>query len=293
MGACTRPINGWRGPNGTVTFLKHKGWIDRPMTIRCGQCADCRVERKRDWGVRAFHESLESDHNAYLTLTYKNMPEAGSLNSRDWQLFAKRQRKELGPFRFIQCGEYGDEGRPHHHACIFGEDYGNDRIFHKMHRGNPLYTSETLSRLWGHGFAYIGQVTFQSASYVAGYVCKKITGQDAEEYYAREHPITGAAAGRKPEFITMSKHPGLGNAWYNKWKEDIYPRDQIVINGKRVRPPRYYDKLREREQPEQMQMVKGRRALKAAAKWKDNSERRREAKDIVTRAGLTQHREDF
>ena len=53
------------------------------------------------------------------------------------------------------------------------------------HKG--LTTSETLTKLWGKGGERqqtIGDVTFQSAAYVAGYVQKKINGQQKDTHYA-------------------------------------------------------------------------------------------------------------
>lgn len=40
--------------------------------------------------------------------------------------------------------------------------------------------------------------------------------------------------------------PGIGYEWFQKYYSDVYPHDYVVFNGRKYRPPRYYDKLYER-----------------------------------------------
>src|SRR6185436_16893236 len=130
--------------------------------------------------------------------------------------------------RYFHCGEYGEQlGRPHYHALLFNYDFDDKRFF-SQRGGNSVYTSDKLSRLWGNGFSVIGEVTFDSAAYVARYVMKKVTGVRAEEHYQ----------GRRPEYTTMSRRPGIGKGWYEKFKTDVYPRDRVVVRGVHTRPPR-------------------------------------------------------
>jgi len=180
------------------------------------------------------HEASLHDRNSFITLTYddQHLPRDGSLDVTEWQRFAKRARKSLGPFRYYHCGEYGDlHLRPHFHACVFGADFSADRRHWKTVRGNPLYVSPTLDRLWGRGYAVIGEVTFESAAYVARYITKKITGDQAEEHYA----------GRKPEYTTMSRRPGIGKGWFDRWRDEVYPADEVIARGHPSRPPKFYD----------------------------------------------------
>ncbi len=195
------------------------------------------------------HEAQMNDANAFITLTYEDdqLPPGSSLQVSDWQKFAKRVRKQVGPFRFLHCGEYGDQnGRPHYHACIFGLDFTEDKQPWK----NELYTSETLTQLWGMGHVVAGPLTFESAAYVARYVMKKITGPMAEKHYE----------GRKPEYSTMSRRPGIGQTWFEKFCSEVYPSDQVVSRGRIMKPPRYYDKLLEKKDEEQyLHIVKKRK----------------------------------
>lgn len=189
------------------------------------------------------HESQTHERNCFITLTYDDAhyPENHSVHVRDWQLFAKRLRKKIGRFRFFMCAEYGEQTfRPHYHALIFGHDFLADRVTYKT-KPHRLWTSPTLTETWGQGFAIIGALTYESAAYCARYVMKKVNGDLAKQHYERIDADTGEIFNVRPEFVTMSRRPGIGAPWLAQFKTDVYPSDQVVIRGKTFRPPRYYD----------------------------------------------------
>jgi hypothetical protein len=244
------------------------------ISLPCGQCIGCRLENSRQWAIRCSHEAQLYDNNSFITLTYnnQNLPPSGTLVLRDFQLFLKRLRKHISPtkLRFYHCGEYGSNcrecglsqvyckcdiyqpglGRPHYHACLFNYDFA-DRRLHKIANEQRLYTSHTLDQIWGKGHSLIGDVTFQSAAYVARYITKKINGEKAENHYInRDGEIL------KPEYTTMSRMPGLGSAWLNKYKSDVYPGDFVVMNNKKMRPPKFYDTQYELTNPEEFALIK-------------------------------------
>lgn len=84
----------------------------------------------------------------------------------------KRLRKETDiKLKFYGCGEYGElDQRPHYHLILFGWKPGD----------------EIISKIWPFGFVsvkeYLGETT---GNYVAGYVQKKLYGDDAIEYIKR------------------------------------------------------------------------------------------------------------
>ena len=127
--ACYQPLKGYysksRNPNGkrNVVFNPQMGYRDRPVTVPCGQCIGCRLERSRQWAIRCYHEASMYERNSFVTLTYddESLPLGGTLVFRDFQLFMKRLRKQYGAgIRFYACGEYGEKfGRPHYHVCLF------------------------------------------------------------------------------------------------------------------------------------------------------------------------------
>lgn len=186
------------------------------------------------------------------------------------------------------CGEYGDKlSRPHYHCILFGFDFLADRKKISNKRGNILYSSPTLDKLWGHGFASIGTVTFQSAAYCARYSMKKITGKKAEDHYTRVIPETGEIIKLRPEYNKMSLNPAIGKGFFEAYSDDIYPDDFCLIEGKKVRSPRYYDRLLEQTNPELLERVKTNRKAQAEKLLANNTRDRRLVREKCLQAKLT------
>lgn len=202
------------------------------------------------------------DKNSFITLTYndEHLPCDGSVSKREFQLFMKRLRRQIEPVRikFYGCGEYGSKlGRPHYHILIFGYDFPDKYFWYVSDpkKKNRFSTSEafqvwrspTLERLWtdegerSKGYSSLGEVNIYSAGYVARYIRKKIGGAQAPGHYQ----------GKAPEFALMSrgrtKGEGIGGSWYKRYKTDCYPKDFTHVNGKKYKPPKYYDRLLMRE----------------------------------------------
>ena len=127
-----------------------------------------------------------------MTLTYddEHLPKTGSLVPEDLQKFLKKLRRFIEyhgsdkKIRFFACGEYGDNFcRPHYHAIIYNLDIPDLKRFSTSFSGDTYYTSNTINSIWKNGYVIIGQVTFESCAYVARYVTKKITGEQAYEHY--------------------------------------------------------------------------------------------------------------
>ena len=257
---CYHPLHAYKGKNKdaskiSIVFKRTESWRGIEIDLPCGQCVGCRVERARQWAVRCTHEASLYDQNCFITLTYndQNIPRNHSLVKTEFPSFIKRVRKKYGSgIRYFHCGEYGDQfKRPHYHALLFNHDFPDKKFFSERN-GNKIYTSDSMSQLWGKGFGTIGQVTFESASYVARYVLKKVTGEKSEEHYE----------GRIPEFVTMSRGSkklgtgGIGRGWFDRFKSDVYPLDRVVVRGRDTRPPRFYDTLYNRIDPSSMALIK-------------------------------------
>lgn len=241
-----------------------------PVTVPCGRCIGCRLERSRQWAIRCVNEAQMHEDNCFITLTYRDEEliyggqEHGVLYPRHLELFWKRLRKRSGAkFRYFACGEYGDlSNRPHYHACLFGYRFPDEQIsFTKG--GNVLRRSDMLDDVWTHGNCIIGDVSFESAAYVARYIMKKRLGQTAKEY---------VRDGIEPEFVRMSRRPGIGASWYDKFKRDIFPRDEIVLRGGvKCKPPKYYSLKYTKECPLVMDDIKLRRFDLSRKRWRDNT----------------------
>lgn len=224
------------------------------------------------------------DDNCFVTLTYddEHLPMDYSVDVVVFQRFMKRLRKKYGAgIRFFHCGEYGDKsGRPHYHALLFNFDFP-DRKLWKKSSGGDLYRSASLERLWPFGLSSVGQVSFQSAAYVAGYIQKKVSGDAASAHYRRIHPLTGLEVTVRPEYATMSK--GIGLSWFEAWKDEVYPRDEVVVNGKVVKPPRYYDR-KMKEQERSLASVKTKRRKAGEERKEDQTPERLKVREKVKEA---------
>lgn len=208
------------------------------VVIPCGQCYACRLAKSREWAARCVLEAKSHDSNCFITLTYddNHVPADMSLQKKDFTNFIKRLRKNTGEkIRYYACGEYGElHQRPHFHACLFGYK-PKDLVLWSVRQGVSLYRSAEIEKAWQfQGYCTVGDVSYESAAYVARYVLKKVTGVNAESHYN----------GRQPEYTVMSRKPGIAADFFNKYNGDIYGKDFIVIrDGIKLKPPRYFDRL--------------------------------------------------
>lgn len=217
-----------------------------------------------------------------------------SLSKTDLQLFTKRLYKDIkkkdpaGKMRYYAVGEYGDiNKRPHYHAAIFGEAFTDDRYeWRTSPGGHTLYRSSRLERLWPYGHCEIGDLTFESAAYIARYIMKKITGDLADDHYRREDPTTGEEYWLTPEFNVMSRRPGIGKHWWDKYANDVLTTDAVIHNGIQHKPPRYYDNQVVAQSPFKADIIKLIRELRAATQQADNTPARLAAKEAVALARL-------
>lgn len=242
--------------------------------VPCGKCIECRLQYRREWAIRLLNELKTSDNAYFLTITYNddNLPLSKSLNKDDIVRFMKslykaiyryykdRNIKTYKDFKYFACGEYGgdinqlikgdlDKCRPHYHAIVFNVPFGdftehikNDegKIIHKKsHSGEILLQSEILDHIWSKGYILAGKVSFNSCSYVAGYVQKKMYGDDSIIY--TKNLIN-------PPFMICSK--GIGKSYFLENKDVLTKTDEVFYmkNGKMRKSslPRYYLKLLER-----------------------------------------------
>lgn len=228
--------------------------------------------------------------NSFVTLTYRDMraadeeqcakglyvPDDWSLNKKHFQAFMKRLRKARPEreIRYFYAGEYGrlckhgidvqsigcplcNTGRPHFHACLFNisfpdlEPYASDG-------GVTRYTSPSLEKIWGYGHVDVGELNFASASYVARYVVKKVKGPLKDDHYMT-YDMNGEVTFISPEFVGMSRgnaaykgqRCGIGAKWYEKYKSDVFPSDEVPVPGVGVMKgvPRYYSEILKEEDP--------------------------------------------
>lgn len=253
------------GRDGRKQVSFSRDSVGKGISLPCGYCLGCSLERSRQWAVRCMHEAKMHDENIFVTLTYDPafLPADGSISKDTCQRFLKRLRRAIDPVRikFFLCGEYGEQmGRPHYHAIIFGW-WPPDAVYFKGSGEQSLFTSAVLSKAWGFGFASFGSVSFDSAAYVARYALKKLRTNRAAE--------AARLSGRTPEFLLMSRGgrdgKGIAAAWIRKFTSDVFPSDEVLVRGVPSRPPRYYDSFLEESCPEMLARLKVRREAQASA----------------------------
>lgn len=255
---CFSPISGWysstinsTGKRSLVFDYKY-ALPDSPIiTVGCGKCKGCRIDRSRENATKMVLENELHRDSIFLTLTYdeEHLPLNGSLVKKDLQDFLKRLRFYVSyhydglKIRFFAAGEYGgDLQRPHYHVIIYGYMPSDKRRYK-----DNLFTSATIEKIWNKGWCPFGLVTFESCAYVARYILKKINGDLSEFYYD----------GLQPEFVLCSNRPGIGYDWIVKYADDVLRDGYIVIrNGVKVKPPKYFMQYLETINPKRVQEIK-------------------------------------
>lgn len=272
---CYYPVPAYRssefnpntGKRGLVFSSKHPLRLaeGKSFSVPCGRCTGCRLDRSQAWAIRCLHESQMHPENCFITLTYnqQSVPTDYSVHLDHFQDFMKRLRFAVEPtkIRFLACGEYGDQNlRPHYHALIFNYSFPDKKLI-TIRNNNPIYSSIQLAKLWTFGTHEIGNLTYKSAAYTARYSLKKIGGDKADEHYMRQSPVDGQFYRVASEFLVMSRRPGIGKPWFDRYKADFFPSDFLIIDGRKMKPPAFYLKLLAEEEA-----AKLKRARKAFAR---------------------------
>jgi len=308
---CYHPKKGWRASvanpktgKRSVVFNPRYADIDFPVEVPCGQCLGCRIDRSQQWAIRCVHEASLYKHNSFITLTYdpEHLPVDGGLHIEHFQKFIKKLRKKAGSgVRYFCCGEYGENrGRPHFHVILFNYSF-KDKQLHTVRRGHRLYRSDSCRAFWSdQGNVLLGNVTFQSCAYVARYIMKKVIGQPGyysflkSEYIGKMGPFPfteDAYDFLRPPFITMSRRPGIGKTFFDRYGIEIYRDDLVVVDGKRMKVPRYYDSQEELFDPDKLASVKISRSVSFEKRADNNTyERLRVREQIHTKRVSKLHR---
>lgn len=297
--SCYAPIQAYFGPKSEtgkrpVQFGLRGSFSGVRMMLPCGKCIGCKLEWSRRWAIRIMHESKMHRENAFVTLTYDNdhLPVVGTLVPKHLQDFHKRLHNRLLDsrgygIRYYGCGEYGDlSRRPHYHSILFGYDFADKLIYCENAKGDKIYRSALLNDIWGHGEAKIGAVTFESAAYVARYCLKKVDGVLREAGHYLVHDADGLVHERVPEFAHMSRRPGIGTSYFEKYGKEIMQHDTIIVSGREVPSIRYYDLKIEKTDPKRLELIKRKR--RASGVWSERSPDRRRTKERLTIATAKQ-----
>lgn len=172
---------------------------------------------------------------------------------------------------FFACGEYGSQTfRPHYHVIVFGLHLDDLQLFSRSEQGFNYYISESVQRCWSVrvasdqregcvtplskyepiGHVLVANVTWETCAYTARYITKKLTGPEAEFY---------SNVNIEPPWSLMSRKPGIGRQYYDD-HPDLYDYEYISVStptgGRKFRPPKYFDKLYDFDEPEKSAEMK-------------------------------------
>lgn len=274
---------------------------NQEVLVPCGHCVGCSSDISRDWSYRMLMEKAVSKNAWFLTLTYddEHIPSDHQLDKSHLDDFIKKLRNyyyDLGldNIRYYACGEYGSKTvRPHYHMIVYNipltpmefnlfgvsppsEVYKNKVVGTSLDK-TPLYQIDFINNLWNNGYVVIGEVTQASCAYVARYVNKKrLSGVKNEEL--KENGIT-------PEFNCMSRMPGIGVGYYEKYRQEILGKKlDFYIGSSRISVGRSFEKWLEKYHPEEMNRYKELKIKKALYGMMYNQQLELELGDI--NAGL-------
>jgi hypothetical protein len=185
----------------------------------CGICLHCKINKRRVWTFRLLLEQRVTEKSCFITLTYSPdfLPKDKSVHKSHLQKYLKRLRKKTTQkIRYYAVGEYGDKSwRPHYHIALFGLNSEDSKIISSSWK-DPK-TKQDI------GFVQIGDLNKDSASYIVGYVIKKLTNKKDERLN-----------GLLPEFMTSSrgKTGGIGLPYIKKLAQRInkfkYKENRII-----------------------------------------------------------------
>lgn len=168
--------------------------------FECGGCPECMAKKARQWALRCAMEA-KSNVGMMVTLTYDSYEYNNNgeiigeklnadieLSKTDCQKFIKRLREKFPdkPIKYLLTAERGKRtNRPHYHALIFGVVFDDLRLYKKSKRGNYIYRSKTLEKLWHGGYEKKGGIctvdcvnlSAKTARYCTKY-CAKDNGAD-------------------------------------------------------------------------------------------------------------------
>jgi len=277
---CFYPINAWQpGPEQPVTFKHQPDWSF--IRLPCGRCIGCAISKAIDWKNRLVHESKFHEHAYFLTCTYspEQIRPDYSLDKSQFKRFMYRLRKHYGPgVRFFNAAEYGSiTSRPHHHPILFGLEIEDLEHIKNNSRGDPLYRSDTLEKLWTHGQVLIGHFSPEAARYVASHTEKTIKAVGLKHMkvfdpvnqvtkwlrrpYTATNPETGEVTERVYPYTVMSNRPGIGKKWIETYYQDcrsgylVMKTDPTKSEYSKAPIPRYYmQKIKELD-PDQYQNI--------------------------------------
>lgn len=187
----------------------------------CGQCLNCRVNKRREWQSRLLLEASTHACSAFITLTFRDVGTPNLLRKTDLKHFFRQMRFHYPDLRHFSAGEYGTRfGRAHYHCCIFSKA--------------PLL-DDLIRSCWPYGSVDIGNVEPASLDYVLGYLLKdkKQTTWPVEERFPQFRMFSQGMGKLALPHLLVDGHelPREFRVFGRRWPIGRYLRDRAKKMG--------------------------------------------------------------
>lgn len=260
---CFRPWSGFKNDDGSFSVIDRSG--GREVTLPCGRCVGCVKDHQQSWSLRLNAEF--ATHNPmqcwFVTLTQddEHCPEDFGLCYSDVQRFFDRVRKRA-KFRYFVAGEYGERsGRPHYHVLFFGLDLPDARSQFETSQGHEVFASPFLTAAWGRGLVDVRRMGAENIEYTSQYVLKGAKlRRDGGKFVKNVDSETGEVFKVPAPFVQMSRRPGIGRRWIERFHADVTAWDALILpGGARQAVPRYFQRWLKEERSDDWADIEARR----------------------------------
>lgn len=181
-------------PNKSSVKARLKG-IER---FECGGCPECLQKKSRLWALRCGMQAKVQD-GVMITLTYDTYKKDSLGNDTIYenpvdsslrvskshaQRFIKRLRRYFGTndIKYLLTAEYGKRThRAHYHAILFGVSFDDLTFYKKSKRGNIIYKSKTLEKIWSSDKEHNGGICTVDAVNISGKIARYCTKYCAKD----------------------------------------------------------------------------------------------------------------
>ena len=189
---------------------------------------------------KMFDDYVSSNEYAKLYYSKKKGSNWKSEFKNDYPEEYKEFIENVPKLRYFGCGEYGSMSkscRPHLHILLYGVPI-TDAKTHRVDRntGYIYYTSDYIADIWNYGFHLLTKVTWETCAYTARYVVKKQKGENSKIYEELNY---------EPEFVLMSRKPGIGAKWFLDHPDIVTTPHYIGTSkgSKKIMSNKYFDTL--------------------------------------------------
>lgn len=215
--------------------------------FECGSCPECLSKRSSKWALRACY-AAKTRPACMVTLTYDEYIyddkgdivgedcSAHNVDKKHCQDFIKRLRRYFDyhennkNISYLITAEYGKRRRydsngnvfyrAHYHALLFGVQFPDLIQYKKSKRGNTIYKSSLLGRLWKHGICTVDctAVSSKIARYCTKYCCKQYGADDTFMLFSQNLGTAELLAdfSGQPYIINGQSYP-IPSAIWKKW----------------------------------------------------------------------------